>query len=81
MFADIDANGWAVIISAIGIVVIQVVSRIISHLEHKTTITKVEEIHEATNSMKDALVEATKKEAFARGEQSQRDKDANKEKP
>ena len=31
------------------------------------SIKKVEEIHKATNSMKDALVAATEKEALARG--------------
>lgn len=35
--------------------------------EIKTVGTEVKEIHHATNSMKDALVEATEKEALARG--------------
>jgi hypothetical protein len=34
---------------------------------------KIEKIHKATNSMKDALVESTKKSSFAEGREAGRD--------
>ena len=37
---------------------------------------KIETIHAATNSMKDALVQKTDQEAFARGAKSETDKQA-----
>jgi hypothetical protein len=35
---------------------------------------KIDEVHRATNSMKDELVAATQKEAFAAGQKSEKDK-------
>lgn len=57
-------------IAAIGAVVVAVIVAI----RQTKTQAAVEEVHKATNSMKDALIVATEKEAFARGVKSESDK-------
>lgn len=58
---------WEVIISAVGVILVQLYSMYLSHLRSQVVIEKVEEIHKATNSMKDQLVEVTKDAATLQG--------------
>ncbi len=58
-----------------------VVSRWLSSRENHNTSSKLDDIHRETNSMKDALVAATEKEALARGGAEERQRAEKREKP
>ncbi len=76
-----SAEGWAVVISAVGIVFMQALTMVLSYLRERDRLNReielavklntiqgnVQKIETATNSMKDALVEKTEQEALARG--------------
>lgn len=83
LFAELDANGWAAIIAAVGVIIVQIVTRVLGYLEHLNTtrtVKKVEDnvqkIETATNSMKDALVKATGDAQFLKGGEAERVKQA-----
>jgi hypothetical protein len=77
MFAEIGAQGWVVIIGAIGLVV----DRILGYLRERDRSkkldnieTKVEVVHKATNSLVSKLVQGAEDKGFAAGEKSEKDK-------
>ncbi len=56
----------AEVVIAVGVIYNAILS-VRTHDQNKSLLDKVEEVHVATNSMKDALVEVTRDEALARG--------------
>lgn len=48
-FADLDANGWAIIIGAIGMVISQVVQMVLSYMRDKQAAVKLRVIEKQTN--------------------------------
>ncbi len=46
IFADLDANGWAVIIGAIGIIITNVVTQILSYLQRRAVAREVKVVKE-----------------------------------
>lgn len=70
----LDANGWAIIIGAIFMGVLQVLQMVLSHLKGvkqeatvKEVVSKVEAVRVNSNGLTERLVETASKEAYARG--------------
>ena len=78
---NLDANGYAFIIAACGVVVMQMLTAVLSHLREQARFRREQEAHfkldavadnvktieKSTNGMTAALLELTDKEASARG--------------
>lgn len=70
----LDANGWAIIIGAIFMGVLQVLQMVLSHLKGvkqaatvKEVVSKVEAVRINSNGLTEKLVATASKEAYARG--------------
>lgn len=70
----LDANGWAIIIGAIFMGVLQVLQMILSHLKGvkqaatvQEVASKVEAVRVNSNGLTERLVDTASKEAYARG--------------
>jgi len=70
----LDANGWAIIIGAIFMGILQVLQMVLSHLKGvqqaaiaKEVASKVEQVRINSNGITHRLVETATKEAYARG--------------
>jgi hypothetical protein len=74
MFATLDTNGYVAIIGAVVIGILQVLNWIKTNILTKD----VHKIEVATNSMKDALVKASRESSFAAGRESGRDESRSK---
>ncbi len=79
VFAIMDANGWSIVIGALGIVVAQVVGMILSYLRDRDKMLQLKEVKEdikviekATNSLTDRLVKSTGEASFAAGADAER---------
>lgn len=72
MFDNVSMKDISDIFTAVGVTATAVMG-IINTLQNRTNAQKIETIHTATNSMKDALVKATSVAGIAEGRQMERD--------
>lgn len=67
MFAILDANGWAIVIAALGVVLVNILTWWSNHVKSTRIEANVQKIEVATNSMKDDLVKVTGESEKAKG--------------
>jgi hypothetical protein len=65
----VDAHDWVLIIGAVFLGICQVLNVILSWLNKR----QIGEVHKATNSLTDRLVESTAKESYAAGRKDEKD--------
>ena len=68
-----DTAAWIALFNMIGIIAVAVFTYLGKRQGNRNE-EKIEQVHKATNSMKDALVAATAKASFAEGAKSETDK-------